>query len=143
MLEGAQGLGKSTGVRVLAGDEWFGDTPITFGDKDSYQALRAKWIYELGELASVTRAELNRAKSFLSATFDVYRPSYGRRTRDFKRQCVFVGTTNESAYLRDPTGNRRFWPIRCTRTTWPHSVATARSSGPRRVCATSAASRGT
>ncbi len=114
VLEGEQGIGKSTFVRVLAGDEHFADTPIVMGEKDSYQALRGKWLIELGELHSLSRSDLNRAKNFISATFDTYRPSYGRRTRDFPRQCVFVGTTNALEYLRDETGNRRFWPVRCT-----------------------------
>lgn len=113
VLEGSQGIGKSTGIRKLAGDEWFFDTPIVMGDKDGYQALRGKWIGELGELHSLGRSDLNRAKNFLTATIDTYRPSFGRRTRDFARQCVFVGTTNATEYLRDETGNRRFWPVRC------------------------------
>lgn len=113
VLEGSQGIGKSTGIRKLAGDDWFFDTPIVMGDKDGYQALRGKWIGELGELHSLGRSDLNRAKNFLTATIDTYRPSFGRRTRDFARQCVFVGTTNATEYLRDETGNRRFWPVRC------------------------------
>jgi len=113
VLEGAQGIGKSTGVRLLAGDAWFFDSPITMGDKDGFQTLRGKWIGELGELHSLTRSEVNRAKAFLSATQDTYRPSFARRSRTFPRQCVFIGTTNATEYLRDETGNRRFWPVRC------------------------------
>ncbi len=113
VLEGKQGIGKSTAIRVLAGDAWFFDTPITMGDKDGYQALAGKWIGELGELHALSRSDLNRAKNFLTATTDRYRPSFGRRTRDFPRQCVFVGSTNASEYLRDETGNRRFHPVRC------------------------------
>lgn len=115
VLEGAQGIGKSTAVRILAGDAWFFDTPIVMGDKDGYQALRGKWIGELGELHSLGRSDLNRAKNFLSATSDTYRASFGRRTHDYPRQIVFVGTTNAVEYLRDETGNRRFWPVRCSR----------------------------
>lgn len=115
VLEGDQGIGKSTGVRVLAGDEWFFDSPIVMGDKDGYQALRGKWIGELGELHSLSKSDLNRTKAFLTATADHYRPSFGRRARTFQRQCVFIGTTNAREYLRDETGNRRFWPITCTR----------------------------
>lgn len=113
VLEGTQGIGKSTGVRKLAGEEFFFDTPMTMGEKDSYQGLRGKWIGELGELHALSRSDLNRAKNFLTATVDHYRPSFGRRARDFQRQCVFVGTTNAEEYLRDETGNRRFWPVRC------------------------------
>ncbi|HSY24217.1 MAG TPA: virulence-associated E family protein [Polyangiaceae bacterium] len=115
VLEGPQGIGKSTGIQALAGESWFFDTPITMGDKDGYQSLRGKWIGELGELHALSRSDLNRAKNFLTATSDTYRPSYGRRSRDFPRQCVFYGTTNASEYLRDETGNRRFWPVRCSR----------------------------
>ena len=113
VLEGAQGIGKSTGMKRLVGPEWYFDSPIAMGDKDGYQALRGKWVGALDELHSLSRSDLNRAKSFLTATSDTYRPSYGRRTVDYKRQCVFVGTTNASQWLKDETGNRRFWPIKC------------------------------
>lgn len=113
VLEGPQGIGKSTGMKRLVGADWYFDSPIAMGDKDGYQALRGKWVGALDELHSLSRSDLNRAKSFLTATSDTYRPSYGRRTVDYKRQCVFVGTTNASQWLKDETGNRRFWPIRC------------------------------
>lgn len=109
-----QGIGKSTGVRVLGG-AWCADTGITVGDKDSYQSLRRVWIYEFAELAAVKGREAERVKNFLSSRQDHYRPSYGRRTRDFPRQCVFCGSTNEAQYLVDRTGNRRFWPVRCAK----------------------------
>ena len=109
-----QGIGKSTAVRTLAGD-FYADTGITVGDKDSYQSLRRVWIYEFAELAAVKGREAERVKNFLSSRQDHYRPSYGRRTRDFPRQCVFCGSTNEAQYLVDRTGNRRFWPVRCTK----------------------------
>lgn len=108
-----QGIGKSSALRILAGDQWFADTGLNIGDKDSFQALRSKWIYEFGELDSLKKAEWSRIRAFVSSRVDTYRPSYGRRTRDFPRQCVFAGTTNDSVYLHDTTGNRRFWPIRC------------------------------
>jgi putative DNA primase/helicase len=112
VLEGLQGIGKSTAVNILAG-EWFFDTPTTMGEKDSYQTLRGKWIGELSELDSLNRSEVTRVKAFLSARVDTYRPSFARRSRDFARQCVFVATTNASTYLKDETGGRRFWPVRC------------------------------
>lgn len=115
VLEGEQGTGKSTGIRRLAGDPWFFDTPITMGDKDGYQAMRGKWIGELGELHALGKSDLNRAKNFLTAVADHYRPSYARRAVTIPRQMVFVGTTNSSEYLRDETGARRFWPVRCGR----------------------------
>ncbi len=111
VLEGEQGTGKSTALSILAG-AWFADTPIDLGSKDAYQALRGKWIVELGELASLRKADVERAKAFFSASTDTYRPSYGRRSVDVPRQCVFAGSTNLDAYLQDATGNRRFWPIR-------------------------------
>lgn len=114
ILEGAQGAGKSTAMSVLGG-EWFMDTPFALGDKDGFQAIRGKWIVELGELDSFNKAESTKAKQFFSASTDTYRESYGRRTMDVPRQCVFVGTTNQDEYLKDATGNRRYWPVACTK----------------------------
>lgn len=114
VLEGAQGQRKSTGLEALCEHpEWFADTGISIGDKDSYQSLRRKWIYEFGELDSIKGREVTRVKNFVSARSDNYRPSYGRRNQDFPRQVVFAGTTNEDQYLADRTGNRRFWPVKC------------------------------
>jgi predicted P-loop ATPase len=113
VAEGPQGVGKSSSMSILAGDH-FADTGITIGDKDSYQNLRRVWIYEFGELSSIKSAkDVERVKSFVSSRSDHYRPSYGKRALDFPRQCVFVGSTNESTYLADKTGNRRFWPFKC------------------------------
>ncbi|MFV3015490.1 VapE domain-containing protein, partial [Pseudomonas sp. KHB2.9] len=114
ILEGGQGAGKSTAMGVLGG-EWFMDTPFALGDKDSFQAIRGKWIVELGELDSFNKAESTKAKQFFSASTDTYRESYGRRTNDVPRQCVFVGTTNQEEYLKDATGNRRYWPVFCNK----------------------------
>ena len=112
ILEGAQGAGKSTALSVL-GAEWFMDTPFNLGDKDGFQAIRGKWIVELGELDAFNKAESTKAKQFFSASCDTYRESYGRRTVDVPRQCVFAGTTNQDEYLKDTTGNRRYWPVLC------------------------------
>jgi len=115
VFEGPQGLGKSSGLAALCkhGD-WFADTGLSMGDKDSYQNLRGKWIYELAEMTSVrTARDVERVKAFLSASKDTYRPSYGRKTCDFPRQCVFAGSVNDREYLQDRTGNRRFWPVEC------------------------------
>lgn len=114
ILEGIQGAGKSTSMSVLGG-AWFMDTPFNLGDKDGYQAIRGKWIVELGELDAFNKAESTRAKQFFSASVDTYRESYGRRVLDVPRQCVFVGTTNQDEYLKDDTGNRRYWPVMCTK----------------------------
>lgn len=113
ILEGAQGAGKSTALSVLAG-EWFMDSPFALGDKEAYQAIRGKWVVELGELDAFNKAESTKAKQFFSAYIDTYRESYGRRTIDVPRQCVFAGTTNQDEYLKDTTGNRRYWPVLCT-----------------------------
>lgn len=112
ILEGAQNIGKSTLFRILFGDQWFLDTLFTPGTKDAYQALRRRWGIEWSELDALSRVELSRVKAFVSSTTDSYRPSYGKSTVDFPRQCVFVGTVNPSGgYLNDPTGARRFWPV--------------------------------
>ena len=115
--EGGQGIGKSSAARILAvRSNWYSDTGVTLGDKDSYQCLRGTWIYELAELASIRSArDVERYKAFFSSPVDKYRPSYGKRTAGFPRQTVFIGTTNELEYLNDRSGNRRFWPIRCGR----------------------------
>ena len=112
ILEGAQGIGKSSAVRALAG-EWFSDSTIDFGSKDSYQQLLGVWIYELSELDALNRRDVARVKAFISAPSDRYRPSYGRRVIDVPRQLAFVGTTNADRYLSDDTGARRFLPIKC------------------------------
>lgn len=114
ILEGAQGMRKSTLLRTLAGD-WFADTGLVLGDKDSYQQLQGRWLYEFGELDSFGKAEVTKIKSFIASSSDYFRASFDRRARDYPRQVVFGGTTNEDHYLTDPTGNRRFWPVRVTR----------------------------
>ncbi|MED5608506.1 VapE domain-containing protein [Pseudomonas sp. JH-2] len=114
ILEGLQGEGKSTALAVLGG-EWFMDTPFTLGDKEAFQMIRGKWLIELGELDAFNKADSTKAKQFFSASVDTFRESYGRRTADVPRQCVFAGTTNQEEYLKDTTGNRRYWPVRCTK----------------------------
>lgn len=112
ILEGRQGLGKSTAMNILAGD-WFLDTPIVIGDKDAYQQMQGMWIVELAELDSFNKADSTRAKSFFSSEKDRFRPAYGEQVIDLPRQCVFVGTTNQESYFKDATGNRRYWPVHC------------------------------
>lgn len=113
ILEGSQGIGKSTALQILAG-EWYTDTPFPMGDKDGFQALAGVWIVELAELEAFTSVESSRSKSFFSSAIDRYRPSYGARTMPFPRQCVIAGSTNRAEYLKDATGNRRYWPVMCT-----------------------------
>lgn len=113
ILEGLQGVGKSTVVSVLFGD-WFTDAPIPIGDKDAFQVIQGKWCLELAELDSFNKSETTTLKQFFSMPVDRFRPSYGRVALDHPRQTVFMGTTNQEAYLRDYTGNRRFWPVFCS-----------------------------
>jgi predicted P-loop ATPase len=114
ILEGTQGRGKSTLLKTLACD-WFADTGLVLGDKDSYQQLQGRWLYEFAELDSWGKADITKIKSFTASTEDYFRASFDRRAREHPRQVVFGGTTNEDHYLTDPTGNRRFWPVRVTR----------------------------
>lgn len=116
ILEGPQDIRKSTALRTLAmRDEWFLETSIEMGNKDSYQALRGKWLVEFGELDSLSRSEVSKVKQYISERTSSYRPSYGRRFVDFRRQCGFAGSTNDSQYLKDETGATRFHPIGVTR----------------------------
>jgi len=112
ILEGRQGRGKSTVVSILFGD-WYSDAPLQLGDKDAYQNIQGVWGIEMAELDSFNKAESTTAKMFFSQIRDRYRPSYGHMSQDFPRQCVFVGTTNQDEYLKDYTGNRRYWPVKC------------------------------
>lgn len=114
IFEGSQGVGKSTLARLLGG-EYFADTGLVLGDKDSYQNLQGVLVYEWGELDSLTKAEVTKVKQFISSMKDRFRASFDRRAKDYPRQVVFIGTTNEDHYLVDPTGNRRMWPVRVTR----------------------------
>jgi predicted P-loop ATPase len=93
--------------------QWFADEISDLGSKDSAQDLRGKWCIEMSELSAMRRSQVERVKAFISRRVDHYRPSYGRRSQDFERQCVFIGTTNSNQYLEDETGGRRFWPVPC------------------------------
>lgn len=114
ILEGAQGLGKSTAISILA-DEWSTDTPLVIGEKDAMQQIQGVWLIELAELDSLNKADSTRAKQFFAQLDDRFRPSHERLVKRFNRQCLFVGTTNQKEYLRDATGNRRYWPVHCTK----------------------------
>lgn len=113
VLEGLQGKGKSTALRRMCpSDDLFFDSELALGDKDAIQVLRGKWIIELGELGALNRHEIQVVKAFVTRRIDTYRPSFGRRPIDAPRRFAFSGSTNEEEYLRDPTGNRRWWPVK-------------------------------
>lgn len=109
-LRGRQGLGKSALIAKLGG-KWFSDTFTTMQGKDAYEQVMGVWIMEVGELAGMRKAEAETIKLYISKQVDRFRPAYGRRLQEFPRQCIFVATTNETQFLRDATGNRRFWVV--------------------------------
>ncbi|MBP2653336.1 MAG: hypothetical protein H6Q73_905 [Firmicutes bacterium] len=111
VLVGKQGQGKSYLLKKL-GREWFSDSLTTVQGKEAYEQLQGKWILEMGELAAMRKAEVEAVKHFLSKQVDSFRVAYGRNVSDFPRQCVFFGSTNRADFLRDATGNRRFWPVK-------------------------------
>ena len=110
ILNGGQGIGKSTFIRLL-GHKWFSDSLCTFSGKEAAELLQGSWILEIGELATMNKSEVEDVKQFLSKNTDSYRAAYARRKEDHPRRCVFFGTSNDTDFLRDMTGNRRFWPI--------------------------------
>lgn len=113
VLVGAQGAGKSTFVSKLGG-QWFSDSFTTIQGKEAYEALQGVWLIEIGELAAMKRNEVEVTKHFISKASDRYRGAFEKRIKNNPRQCIFFGTTNEDrGFLKDETGARRFWPIRC------------------------------
>jgi len=112
ILEGAQDAGKSAVFRVLFGAQWFTDANIQIGEKDAFAAMAGKWVIELAELDALSKADSSLSKKFFSTAVDTYRPVYAKRAIDVPRQSVFAGTVNFDTYLKDESGNRRYWPIR-------------------------------
>ena len=114
VLNGPQGVGKSTAIAKL-GMDWYSDSLSVsdMNDKTAAEKLQGYWILEIGELAGMKKADIDKVKAFISRQDDKYRASFGRRVNSHPRQCIFFATTNEqNGYLRDNTGNRRFWPIK-------------------------------
>jgi len=140
ILEGPQGIMKSTALKTL-GWPWFTDEIADLGSKDAALQTRGTWVIEISELDALTRAEVGRIKSFMSRAVDRFRPPYGRHLIESPRQCVFAGSVNHGAYLRDDTGGRRFWPVACSRVRiaelerdrdqlWAEALASYRGGAP-------------
>ena len=113
VLEGPQAAGKSQLVKALGG-EWAADFTVDPSNKDTIDSMQGKWIVEMAEMDVLNRTEMSALKAFITRSTDRVRQAYGRLTREFPRQCIFIGSINPSAdgtYLTDTTGNRRFWPV--------------------------------
>lgn len=110
VLVGPQGIGKSTFLATL-GKDWYSDSLQSFEGKEAAEMIQGIWINEVGEMAGYNKSESAVVKQFLSKRDDIYRQAYGRRTAKFPRKCVFFGTSNTYDFLKDLTGNRRFWPV--------------------------------
>ncbi len=112
ILEGEQGVGKTRACAILGG-EWYGDIVIDVHNKDTVDAMRLKWIIEVSEMEMARRTDVQAMKTFLSKSVDTVRLAYARGAKDFPRQQVFIGTINPESdgYLKDMTGNRRFFPV--------------------------------
>jgi hypothetical protein len=116
VLVGEQGIGKSTVGKVLAyRDEWFSDALPPVHSKEASDHLRGKWLIEFGEMATHSRSDAEEFKAFMTRREEKFRPPYGRKEIEYPRRCVFFGTSNKDAFLKDDTGNRRFWPVVVTR----------------------------
>ncbi len=112
-LIGPEGIGKSSLIRAMGRDEWFDDSLTSIEGKDGMEQIRGKWLVEFGELTYYKKSTSEAYKAFISKQEDSYRPAYGRKTETYPRQCVFFATTNERAFLKGDTGNRRFWTVEC------------------------------
>ena len=110
VMVGPQGCGKSSLLKKL-GQDWFSDSLTTVQGKEAYEQIQGFWIIEMAELAAMKRHEVEAIKQFTAKSEDAYRAAYGHHVETYKRQCVFFGTTNTYDFLKDMTGNRRFWPV--------------------------------
>ena len=112
VLSGPQGCGKSTIIMKLS-HGWWTDNVFTTQGKDASDQIQGVWLVEMAELSAMRKADAESNKQFISRPIDKYRMAYDRRRGEFPRRCVFFGTTNDDGYLKDPTGNRRYWPVEC------------------------------
>ena len=110
IFTGPQGIGKSTFLGLL-GQQWYSDSLETFEGKEAAELIQGVWINEIGELTGMNKSESNAVKRFLSKREDIFREPFGKRTGKYPRRCVFFGTSNETEFLKDHTGDRRFWPV--------------------------------
>lgn len=113
VFEGKQGAGKTTAVAALFGRDYMISSISDFKSKEASIALQGRWVAEIAELAAVRKTDTTDVKKFITETVDQYRPPYGKGMVDRPRRAVFIATTNEHQYLKDSTGNRRFWPVPC------------------------------
>ncbi len=118
VIEGSQGIGKTSALKLIGGP-WYTEAIESIEKKDFFMTISGKLLVEISELESFRPAEVTRIKQIISNTADCFRDPYTRRPIDHPRSCVFVGTTNEETYLRDATGGRRFWPLRCGKINLP------------------------
>jgi predicted P-loop ATPase len=115
VLEGAQGIGKTQAAAVLAGrKDWVSSSIPDLQSKDAAMSLLGKVIVEIAELSAISRSSNEAAKEFVTRSWDKFRPPFGRNEVNYPRRCVFIATTNHTNYLTDETGNRRYWPVRCS-----------------------------
>jgi predicted P-loop ATPase len=112
VLQGVGGLGKSTAFSIFGG-EWFCDTAISLGDKDSRMMAGQYWICEMAEIVAFKKTGHDTLKSFFSSSVDRFRPPYAAAFEESPRRCIWVGTTNDDDFLVDETGNRKYWPVIC------------------------------
>lgn len=112
ILEGAEGIRKTSALKII-GENFFAQANEQIGTKDFHQSLRGKFLIEIGELQAFRKADIKKIIAEITNRVDTYRPTHGRIALDFPRACIFVGTTNETTYLKEGMGLRRFWPIHC------------------------------
>lgn len=113
ILEGPQGIGKSSFLaRLATNPKYYLDELRTFEGKEASELIQGKWIVEVAELSAFNKTETNIIKGFITRQTDTYRAAYGKGTKDYPRKCIFIGTTNSEEYLKDATGERRYWPLR-------------------------------